>query len=417
MLHRIQGEVAGPYWRVARALERQVRQTGGGAAVCVYHQGRKVVDLWGGARDEGGNPWLEDTMAMSFSTSKGVVSTLIHLLADRRELDYDDPIARYWPEFGRNGKRAITVRQALTHRAGLARLRPLIDHGERILDWEFMIRAIENAEARPGRRSAYHALTYGWIVGEIVQRVTGRSLPEVIEAELARPLGLDGLYIGAPPEAQRRAAALGRRPGSDSPWLTNALFSDTAMRALGLWTRALQLPVNPKLMFDALVPPGDSDVMWSDRILDVPVPAANGLFTARSLARMYAAFAGEGRVDDVQLLSPATVWKAGEIHVHARDKIIPMRMNWRLGYHGVFTTRGLVPSAFGHFGFGGSGAWADPERGLAVAMVNNQLGGGPFGDLRIAQLGSAAVASVDALEGRADGRVTEPLGMEPVLER
>ncbi len=413
-MHKIQGSVEGPYWRIARALDRQVRQTGGGAAVCVYHRGRKVADLWGGSRDEGGNPWLEDTMAMSFSTSKGVVSTLVHILADRGELDYDDSIARYWPEFAKNGKSAITIRQALTHRAGLARLRPLVDSGERILDWDYMVRALEDAEARPGRRSAYHALTYGWLVGEVIQRITGSTLPEVIDKELVQPLGLDGCYIGTPKDAQTRAASLGRRPGENQGMLMRAVLNDRVIGALGTWARLSRAPLNPKLMFQALVPPGDSDVLWSPGILDVPVPAANGLFTARSLARIYAALAGEGEVDGHRLMSPATTWRAAEVQVHSRDKVIPMRMQWRLGYHQAFTTAGRQPSAFGHFGFGGSGAWADPERGLAVAMVNNRLGGGPFGDMRIAQLGAAAVASVDAIEGRGFRVVPEPSGLEPV---
>ena len=412
MLHSIQGEVSAPFWRVAQALEKQVRRSGGGAAVAVYHRGRKVVDIWGGTRDEGGNPWREDTMAMSFSTSKGVVSTLAHIFADRGALDYERPVARYWPEFGRNGKQDITVRQALTHRAGLAPLRPLIDAGDRILDWDYMVRALEDAEARPGRRSAYHALTYGWLLGELIQRVAGKPLPEVIEQELAGPLGLDGCYIGAPPDAIARAASLGGGPSSAMPRLTRSALSDPIMRVLSNYTRLWRLPINPKLMFEALVPPGDAGVMWERRILEVPVPAANGLFTARSLARIYAAIAGGGSLDGVRLFSRRTAARIAEVNVHSRDKVIPIRMNWRLGYHGAFTSRGMLDSAFGHFGFGGSGAWADPERSLAVAMVNNALGGGPFGDGRIAYIGTAAVRAVDGIEGRGLERVPEPVSLE-----
>ena len=120
----IEGTADGPFWRVANTLERQLAR-GGGAAACVYHRGRKVVDIWGGSRGSG-RPWLQDTMAMSFSTSKGIVSTLIHILVDRGDIDYDEPVATYWPSFADNGKQAITVREAMSHRAGLARLRPLI---------------------------------------------------------------------------------------------------------------------------------------------------------------------------------------------------------------------------------------------------------------------------------------------------
>ena len=203
--------------------------------MCVYHRGRKVVDVWGGRRDQQGRPWEEDTMAMSFSTSKGVVSTLIHILADRALLDYDDPVARHWPEFAQAGKQDITIRDVLTHRAGLPGIRSLIDGGERILDWNFMVEALARATPmlRPGSTSAYHALTYGWLAGEIVQRVAGRPLPQVLREELAEPLGLDGLYIGAPPSAIARAATLPSpvaRLQGIAPWLT----SRPLMRTLSL---------------------------------------------------------------------------------------------------------------------------------------------------------------------------------------
>jgi CubicO group peptidase (beta-lactamase class C family) len=132
-------------------------------------------------------------------------------------------------------------------------------------------------------------------------------------------------------------------------------------------------------------------------VLDVPVPAANGLFSARSLARLYAALAGRGELDGVRLLSEETLRRAAETQTRRLDRVIPVRMHWRLGYHRVFTSRGGVPSAFGHFGYGGSGAWADPERNLAVAMINNRVGGGPFGDLRMLSIGSAAVRCADRL--------------------
>ncbi len=186
----ISGVAEAPFWPVVHAFERQLDSTGGGAAVCVYHEGRKVVDLWGGVRDEAGQPWCQDTMAMSFSTSKGITSTLIHILVDRGLIRYDDPVAHYWPEFAQGGKGTISVRDVMTHRAGLSRVRPLLDHGERILDWDHMVNAMELAEARPTVRSAYHALTYGWLTGELIQRITGSSLETVIHEELAAPLGL-----------------------------------------------------------------------------------------------------------------------------------------------------------------------------------------------------------------------------------
>lgn len=396
----IHGTAEAPYWPVVQAFEKQLESSGGGAAVCVYREGEKVVDLWGGVRDEDGSPWEKDTMAMSFSTSKGITSTLIHILADRGLIHYDDPIARYWPEFAAGGKATISVRDLMTHRAGLSRLRPLLDHGEQILDWDHMVNALANASAKPTVRSAYHALTYGWLTGELIQRVTGKSLQDVIREELVKPLGLDGMYIGAPPAARARAAQLSGRPGTSVPALMKALFSERSADVLTLLHRLVGSPIDARHMLDALVPPGDADALWHERILEVAVPAANGLFTARSLARMYAAIAEGGTLDGVQLLSPGMIPRMSKVQVHTRDRVIPIRMGWRLGYHTAFTSRGALPTAFGHFGFGGSGAWADPTKRLAVAMVNNRLGGTLFGDMRIASIGSAVVASAKDLPTR-----------------
>lgn len=398
----IEGVVAAPFWPVAQAFEKQLERSGGGAAVCVYYEGKKVIDLWGGVRDAAGRPWRENTMSMSFSTSKGITSTLLNMLVDRGALDYDAPVARYWPEFGANGKGGIRVRDLMTHRAGLSRLRPLIDSGERLLDWEYMVDRLAKAPARATKRSAYHALTYGWLTGELIQRITGQPLGEVIERELVEPLGLDGMYIGAPDHAQERAAELASKPGGGgrTDWLA-AIFSDRVAENMTRLHRAVGSPLDMKLMLDALVPPDNSEILFDKRILSVPVPAANGLFTARSLARLYSVIAEGGSLDGVNLLSPGAVRRMGQVQVETRDRVIPIKMGWRLGYHTAFTSRGRLPSAFGHFGFGGSGAWADPTRGLSMAMVNNRVGGTVFGDSRIAAIGSAVVSAARKI--RRDG--------------
>jgi CubicO group peptidase (beta-lactamase class C family) len=405
----IQGYCEHEFAGVADTLSRQVRRSGRGAAVCVYHRGRKVVDLWAGARDEHGRPWRADTLAMSFSTTKGVVATALHVLADRGLLDYDDPVAKHWPEFGQNGKKRITVRDVLSHRSGLPGVRSLVDRAERLLDWDYMIRALERARPmlRPGGDPAYHAFTFGWLAGEIVQRVAGRPLVDVLRKEIAEPLRLDDVHIGTrDPAVRERVASLGSwRPHTI---VQNLLGSRPLAGALSALYRAVRLPVDPLLMQEALIPSDDASLMFEPRALDAPVPAANGLFTARALARMYAALANGGELQGVRLLSKDTLARATAVQTRKADRVLVLPMHWRLGYHSAFTTIGRLETGFGHFGYGGSGAWADPQRELAFAMINNSLGGGPFGDIRIAELGTAALRGARAVRRQERARATRP---------
>jgi CubicO group peptidase (beta-lactamase class C family) len=406
----IHGTVEPAFWPLARALEQQVGRRPGGAAVCVYHRGRKAADLWGGDRDEAGHPWTSDTMAMSFSTTKGVVATALHVLADRGALSYEDRVAEHWPEFAQSGKASITVRDVLSHRAGLPQVRPLVDRPERILDWEYMTEALADATPRltPGGPCAYHAFTFGWLAGEIVQRVSGRPLGEAVRSLLAEPLALDGCYIGAPPAAKARAATLIRpRAGA----VTGLIGSRRLMSALDRVYRSVGIPVSPLLIQDSLLPGDVGELLWDPRILDTPIPSANGLFTARSLARLYAALAEGGTLDGVRLLSRRTITVAAQVQTRERDRVLQLPMHWRLGYHSAFTTRGRVATGFGHFGYGGSGAWCDPTQRLAVAMVTNQVAGGPFGDTRIARIGAIAMRCARAAgAGPRRGRVV-PLSL------
>jgi CubicO group peptidase (beta-lactamase class C family) len=374
---------------VARVFRRQLRRTTGGAAVAVYHRGELAVDLWGGWRAEG-RPWQRDTLAMCFSTTKGVISTALHLLAERGQVEYDAPVAAYWPRFAQGGKESITVRHVLTHSAGLHRMRTLVDHAQRMLDWDYMVAALERAE--PGTRHGYHALTYGWLAGELIRRVSGRPVAVFVQEELARPLRLDGLYVGCPPGQRGRvaqlapmAAPLGRRLG---------LRPGAVMGGpIGRIPALPGLPVSPRRFVNALLPRGIEDVLWGPEVMDAEIPAANGFFTARSLAKLYALLAHGGQAGGVRLLSPRTVQQIAVVHSRGPDLVLVLPMGWRLGYHSAFTTRGTVPGAFGHFGFGGSGGWADPRRDVALAMVCNRGSGTPIGDLRMAELGAAVVRS------------------------
>jgi CubicO group peptidase (beta-lactamase class C family) len=399
----MKGDAKAGFADIATVFRRQLRRTNGGAAVTVYHRGRVVADLWGGTRDldapDGPAPWERDTVAMCFSTTKGVASTALHILADRGLVAYDEPVATYWPEFAQNGKEGVTVQHVLTHSAGLHRIRSLVDAADRMLDWDHMTQAL--AEARPaytpGTRHGYHALTYGWLVGEVIRRVSGRSVGEFVKLELAGPLGLDGLTIGLPPSERGRVAPLAPMMIPRPRWKPVRRVEKEIGRQMGKVVSAMPIPVNTRRLANALAPRGVEDVLAGEAVMDAEVPAANGFFTARSLARMYAMLAGGGEVDGVRILSPETVAAAATVHSHGPDLVLVLPMDWRLGYHRVFTSRGTVGTGFGHFGFGGSGGWADPARDLAVAYVCNRGTGTPIGDFRIAELGAAAVRCADRL--------------------
>jgi CubicO group peptidase (beta-lactamase class C family) len=406
----LEGRVHPAFWPVANRFREHLLLAPGGGAVCVYHRGECVVDLWGGSRDRQGNPWRADTMAPSFSTTKGIASTLLHVMVDRGRLDYDDPVAKHWPEFAQAGKAAITVRHVLSHQSGLYHIRQMIDRADRMLDWEYMIHAIERAEPAhaPGERTGYHGLTYGYIVGELLQRVTGEPFPALVRDVLATPLGLDGCYVGAPSEALHRAAELQRtRRHRFAPEtvLGNRRVRRALLRAapvLRRLARAARLQIDLESMLDSLAPRGiDRFDFDAEETLRASIPAANGLFTARSLARMYAALAGDGELDGVRVLSRETLERATRLQTQPRGRaVIPVDLRWRLGYHAVFTTRGVPPAAFGHYGIGGSGGFADPSRRLAVGMIVNCGIGALFGNLGIARVGGAALAAADARSAR-----------------
>ncbi len=388
-MSRVHGFVDPDFAGVAETLHRVVhgRREGrgaaaGGAAVAVYLRGELVVDAWTGARTTAGAPWERDTIAMSFSTTKGVVSTVLHRLADRGLVDYDAPVATYWPEFAQAGKEGLTVRHLLSHTAAMHRVRGLVDRAEQILDWDHMVGALAAAAPawEPGVRPGYHAITYGWLVGEVIRRVGGYStLSDAVRCEIAEPLGTDPMLVGVRPDERHRLAALiGTAPG------------DTRF---GRAFRRLENRPSFRPMADAFLAEGLEHLAMTERIHDGEIPAVNGAFTARSLARMYAAIVTPQHFDTAPLLSPATVAAASTIQTTQRDAVVRFPMKWRLGYHLAATARGELPSGFGHFGFGGSGAWGDPVSGLAIGFVVNRVAGTPFADARFLRLGAAAVSS------------------------
>src|SRR4051812_37531327 len=202
------GHVEPGYEPVRKAFSRIVGRRSGGGALTVKVRGETVVDLMTGYADQARTrPWTPETLAISFSTTKGVASTVIHRLADRGELAYDEPVASYWPEFGAGGKERVTVRDLLTHRAGLSSVRAVAARAEDLLDHIALEEKLAARTVRaPTGRSAYHAITYGWLVAGLARRITGRGLAELARTEVTEPLGITGLHIGVPDEAREFVA-------------------------------------------------------------------------------------------------------------------------------------------------------------------------------------------------------------------
>jgi CubicO group peptidase (beta-lactamase class C family) len=366
---------------VARAFARLIGRGPGGGAVVVRLRGETVVDLSIGSADAAGRrPWTPDTLGLSFSTTKGVASTVIHRLADRGALDYDEPVATYWPEFAAGGKHGVSVRDVLTHRAGLSSVRAVASSAEDLLDHIGMEeRLAARATRAPTNRSAYHAITYGWLVAGIARRVTGgHGLAELVKTEIADPLGVPALHIGVKHETRDLVA---------EPVGAGLRQIGSAVRVFSpMWTRARRT----RAAIEALVVPGFHRLFEGAEppIWNTEMPAVNGAFSADALARMYGALANAGCDDGTRLLSPQTTDALGRVQVRTADAVLGMRMRWRLGYHQAFGTGRDAPAAFGHYGYGGSGGWADPDLGLSLGFVTNRVGSltTPLGDLNLYRL-------------------------------
>jgi CubicO group peptidase (beta-lactamase class C family) len=382
----------------------------GGGALTLYLDGRPVFDMWGGPRDNEGRPWEEHTSSISFSTAKGVAATALHLCRERGLLEYDAPVARYWPEFAQNGKERITLRHVLSHGAGLYNAYQLFEHADDLLDWDKTVDVLARATPahEPGRYHAYHAVTFGHLVGEIVQRVTRRPFSQFIQEELAAPLGLSHFFVGAPESALAFAAQTYKKPRttprpSDESRRARQEQRAQRMRQVARVLRAVGVPMKPERMHDAFFVRGFAHWDFSSpKVLSACIPSLSGLFTARDLARMYAALANGGNLDGVHLLSAATLREATTVQTRKLDGVLVAPVSWRLGYHGVPSTFGLVRGAFGHAGYNGSGAWASPRHNAALGYVVNAGSGTPIGDLRMLRLTSTALACIRAVRRRRD---------------
>jgi len=365
-----------------------------GAAFSAYHRGQKVVDVWGGIADQAtGRAWEEDTIIPVFSTTKGMTAICANQLAQQGQLDTDAPVATYWPEFAANGKADIPVSYLLSHQAGLAWIDGTMT-AEEALSWDPVVEALA-AQApawEPGTQHGYHATTYGWLVGEVIRRVAGRSVGTYLAEEVAGPLGLD-LWIGLPESEEDRVAMLiSMIPAGISA-------DDLAGESENPLVQMMQAFLGPDTpLGKALFAPGgalaDQDI-WNSRAMHAAeVPAANGICDARSLARLYAATVGE--VDGIRLLTPEQLAKATTQLTEGPNKVL-MDMDIQFGL-GFMLHAGMIPlggpKSFGHFGAGGSVGWADPEAELGFGYVMNRMDLGLAGDLRSFNLINACYEAI-----------------------
>ena len=331
----------------------------GGGALAVYVDGLPVVDVWKGWADRGGHlPWSADTAAMVFSASKGMAATVIHRLADRGLIDYEAPVAEYWPEFAANGKSAMTVREVMRHQAGLSGLRGATK--EDLLDHVVMEERL--AAAAPGRllgKSAYHALTFGWLMSGLARAVTGKDMRVLFREELAEPLNSDGFHLGRPPAGSpTRVAEIIMPQNIVGNPVVECVTRRVANQLSGGW-RSMYFP-------GAI-----AAVQGEIPMLDAEMPAANGVVTARALARMYGAIANGGEIDGTRFLSRDLVAGLTGQRSLRPDRNLFVPLAFHLGYHSL--PIGNVMPGFGHVGLGGSVGWADPADGVAFALVHNRL--------------------------------------------
>ena len=332
-----------------------------GAGLNVVVEGRELIDLWGGFADKArSRPWRRDTLANVYSTTKGITAIAAHQLIERGELELDAPVARYWPEFAQKGKAEIPVRMLLNHQAGLAAVaKPLVP--EDLFEWGTMTRALAEQEPwwQPGTDHGYHAITYGWLVGELIRRVSGMGVGRDVREHIAAPLGAE-FWIGLPEEFDARTAELLQGPiSTDGPNLLERIIAEPN----GVLAKAFG---NPSLL---MMSPNTR--AWRAAEL----AAANGHTTAPALARIYAALANGGELDGVRILRPETIERARSEESYGPDRVLTLVTRFGLGFMLPPANEPLGPNprTFGHGGAGGSLGIADPEAKIGFGYVMNLM--------------------------------------------
>jgi CubicO group peptidase (beta-lactamase class C family) len=402
----VQGDVQRGWERVADVFRANFEGNPGevGAGCSVYVDGRPVVDLWGGLADrEAKRPWSMDTIVMVASTTKGATALCAHLLVQRGQLDLDAPVVEYWPEFGAAGKDEIPVRWLLSHQAGL----PVVDSPltfEEACAWHPVIRALEaqKPEWPPGTEHAYHSVTFGFLVGELVRRITAKSIGAFFADEVAAPIGLSA-WIGLPEKEEDRVARIEYAAPFTMEELTAGMIETTGLdrSTVVAWMDAVWGPGSVQARAGELGGAFDpaSDAMSTRAYRAAEFPFGNMLTDARSLARMYAATVGE--VDGVRLLDRETVERMTVVQTDTtRMHGLPSGLEVpadRSFYMSLGFWRACPPmpwagpGSFGHPGSGGSVAFGDPDAAVGFGYVTN-LWSFRVGERRASDLAAAVVA-------------------------
>ncbi|MER6682734.1 serine hydrolase domain-containing protein [Streptomyces olivaceoviridis] len=386
----IHGEVVAGFEGVRDAFaENFAEREDIGAAVCVYRDGRPVVDLWGGSADPGtGRPWERGTLQLVYSATKGATAAAAHLLVQRGLLELDAPVAEYWPEFAANGKAEIPVRFLLSHQSGLVALDRPVPLAE-ALAWHPMTVALaaQRPVWVPGTTHGYHGRTWGWLVGEVIRRVSGRTPGRFFADEIAAPLGLD-FFIGLPTGERGRVSHMAfRKPDVDLTTLPPESVPEDLREQVAAWRDPDSLSNRAYAVTD----PAGIDFN-SPEVQAAELPSSNGIGTARALARLYAALIGE--VDGVRLLTPGTLASATAEQANGQDRVMLVPSRFSTGYMLPTDANPMTgPGAFGHTGRGGSLGFADPDLGIAFGYVVNHIIGGS-GDVRAQSLVDAVRKSL-----------------------
>ncbi|MFG2815452.1 serine hydrolase domain-containing protein [Streptomyces sp. NPDC048410] len=384
---RVNGTVAEGFEPVAEAFAANFARLGErGAAVAVYRDGHRVVDLWAGTRDiDGSAPWERGTAQIVRSATKGVAAAALLLLHQRGLLDLDAPVGAYWPEFKAAGKERVLVRDLLAHRAGVPVLdRPLTPSEAADPDLGAAAVAAQAPVWEPGTDHGYHAQTYSWLTGELVRRVTGRPVGEFIASEIAAPAGAE-VWLGLPSSEQARAGRVGQVA---EPETAGALKVRPKRSVADAYADPASLT---RRAFAAITPlPDENDPAYRSAAL----PASNGIATADGLARVYASLIGE--VDgDKRLFTPETRDLARTEASAGPDRVLVVGTRFGLGFmlHGPASPL-LSPGSFGHPGRGGALAFADPDSGTAFGYVTNGFRSGVTADPRAQALVRAVRGSL-----------------------